>query len=103
MANETNSGVSLQLAGVQEQLKKLTEKWDAQATNQAATAQATSESTATSAPLNKPGVSNTNPNLPARGRGQRGRGRSGNFGQGRAFGFQGNWGQGFTSNLRQPN
>ena len=99
LANETNSGVSLQLAGVQEQLKKLTEKWDAQATNQATTAQATSEATASSAPLNKPGVRNANLNLPACGRGQRGRGRGGNFGRGRAFGFQGNWGQGFTSNF----
>ena len=99
LANDTNSGVSLQLAGVQEQLQKLTEKWDAQAKNQASTAQATSEATSSSAPLNKPGVRNANLNLPPRGRGQRGRGRGGNFGRGRAIGFQGNWGQGFTSNF----
>jgi len=75
VANETNSGVSLQLAGVREQLQKLTEKWDAQAKNQLATAHSTSETTASSAPLNKAGARNANQNLPVRGHGQRGHGQ----------------------------
>ena len=51
ISSQTDSGVSLQLAGVQDQLKKLSEKWDAQtqvqaqAQAQAAAIQTISETT----------------------------------------------------------